>query len=93
MRGIPNICPLRLACGEVAEAQQTLDEAPPTIGVWQEVDQLLGGRIALRLRRWRPDRLNGPAPSIIISNDGIALLHDLIFAHRELQHGFILPIL
>jgi ATP/maltotriose-dependent transcriptional regulator MalT/DNA-binding XRE family transcriptional regulator len=39
---------LHLACGEVAEAQQTLDEAPPTVGLWQEMDRLLArGAVAL----------------------------------------------
>jgi ATP/maltotriose-dependent transcriptional regulator MalT len=38
----------QLAGGEVDKAQQTLDEAPPTVGVWQELDRLLiRGAVAL----------------------------------------------
>lgn len=38
----------QLASGEVTQAQQTLDEAPPTVGLWQEMDRLLvRGMVAL----------------------------------------------
>jgi hypothetical protein len=39
---------VQLASGEVTEAQQTLDEAPPPVGFWQELDRLLArGVVAL----------------------------------------------
>lgn len=39
---------VQVASGEVDRAQQTLDEAPPPVGVWQELDRLLArGAVAL----------------------------------------------